>query len=186
MNWLKHDIEWKGERIWLLLPLLILFAACTNSSEIATADIVRNVGPDETIDNFTVVSTIGERQEWLMIADLVKRFNEERRWVAYNVFMETLNEEDKNFYRSDSVFVSDITNILTGMGNVKITTPSGILKTDLIHWNRMSDRIHAPNDVYLTRDSHEIWGSDLRTDSNLGFIDMRNVTGHGTLIMEDL
>jgi len=185
MNWLKHDIEWKGERIWLLLPLLILFAACTNSSEITTADIERVVGPDETIDFFTVVSTIGETQEWLMTADHVKRFNAERRWVAYNVFMETLNEDDKDFYRSDSVFVSDITNIMTGMGNVEILTPRGLLRTDLLHWNRMNDRIHAPNDVYMTRDNHEFWGSDLHTNSGLDFVDLRSVSGQGQLVIDN-
>ena len=170
----------------ILLLILLLFTACTNNSEITTADIERRIGPDETIESFRVVSTFGENQEWLMIADLVKRFNAERRWIAYNVFMETLNEDDKNFYRSDSVFVSDVTNILTGMGNVEVLTPRGILKTDLIHWNRMNNRIHAPNDVYLTRDSHELWGSDLHTNSSLDFVDLRNVSGTGLLEASDL
>jgi lipopolysaccharide assembly outer membrane protein LptD (OstA) len=154
---------------------------CRNKSEIATTDIEKRSGPDELIDNFTVISVIGDSQEWYMTSEFMKRFNSERRWVGYNVIMETLNSEDMSFYKSDSIFVSDITNILTGMGNVEIINPRGILKTDLIHWNRRSDQIHAPNDVYMTRDGHEFWGTNLHTNSSMDYIDLRNVSGEGVL-----
>ena len=163
----------------LLIVILLFFVSCGDNSEITTADIVRNVGPDEMIDAFTVVTLIGEEQEWLMEADHMMRFNAERRWVAYNVFMETLTEESTNFYRADSVFVSDVTNIMTGMGNVVVTSPRGTLNTDLLHWNRMNDQIHAPYDVYIIRDEHEFWGDDLHSNSNMDFINLRNVRGMG-------
>ena len=124
----------------------------------------------------------GEKTEWLMTADLVERFNSERYWWAYSVFLETLNNEDKNFYRSDSIHVSDISNIFTGMGNVEIISPNGYLSTDKIIWNRMTERIHAPNNVYIKKDSNEIWGNDLNTNMNLDFIDLRHVRGSGNAI----
>ena len=167
-------------RLIYTIFFLLFLISCVNKSEIATQSIEKITGADETIDNFTMVSTIEETQEWLMTAVYFERFSKERRWVAYDVYLETLNENDKNFYRSDSVFVSEITDILTGMGNVEIISPNGILLTDKIIWDRKNDRIHAPNDIYLKNERNEIWGSYLFTNSNLDFIDLQHVSGIGS------
>ena len=122
----------------------------------------------------------GSKTEWLMRADLVERFNTERYWWAYNVFLETLNNEEKNFYRSDSIHVNDITDVFTGFSNVEIISPNGYLSTDLIIWNRKTERIHAPDEVYIKKESNEIWGIDLHTNMNLDFIELKQVRGQGT------
>ena len=167
--------------ICLCLQSITLFTSCTNRSDISTQNIEKISGADEIIHNMTMVSTIGETREWLMTATYFERFNSEKRWVAYNVFLETLNEVDKNFYRSDSVFVSEITDVFTGMGNVEIISPNGILHTDKIIWDRKTDRIHAPNDIYIINNQNEIWGNYLFTNSNLDFVDLRHVSGIGSV-----
>ena len=172
-------------RLFCAFVFLFILVSCGDNTEITTVDINRVVGPDELIDSFSVVTLIGEEQEWFMVADHVKRFNNERRWIAYNVVMETLSEENTNFYRADSVFVSDITNIMTGMGNVVVVSPRGTLNTELLHWNRMNDQIHAPYDVYMVRDDHEFWGDDLYTNSSMDFVNLRNVRGMGELTIDE-
>jgi len=122
-----------------------------------------------------------EKTEWMMKADIVERFNIDKYWWAYTVVLETLNNDNKNFYKSDSIHVSDQTDILTGYGNVEITSPNGYLSTDKIIWNRRSDMVYAPNDIYLKRDNNEIWGRDLHTNMNLDFIDLKQVKGRGSL-----
>jgi lipopolysaccharide assembly outer membrane protein LptD (OstA) len=133
-----------------------------------------------------MTATSGENIEWLMRANEAWRFNSERRWIAYEVFLETINMEDKNFFRSDSVYVYEITDEFIGMGNVEIISPRGTLFTEHIIWHRLSDRITAPNEVHLIRDGHQIWGSELYTNSNLDFIDMKTVSGHGVVEALDL
>ena len=159
--------------------MFFLMISCVERADISTSTLEKNQGADELIHNFTMVSTIGEIQEWLMHANYFERFSKEKRWVAYDVFLETLEEGEKNFYRSDSVYVSEVTDILTGMGNVEIISPNGILHTDLIIWNRRTDRVHAPNEVYIKNDKNEIWGTELFTNSNLDFVDLKNVSGIG-------
>ncbi|MCL2063533.1 MAG: hypothetical protein FWG98_04080 [Candidatus Cloacimonetes bacterium] len=167
-------------RVFFILFAFFIFS-CADRAEISTQDIERVTEADEIIHDFTMLSTIGEMQEWFMKADYFERFSKERRWMAFNVFLETLNETDKNFYRSDSLFVSEITDVYTGMGNVEIISPNGILHTDKIIWDRRTDRIHAPNDVYIKNDNNEIWGSVLYTNSNMDFVDLRHVSGIGSV-----
>ena len=167
-------------RILVLIIFLLFFTACKERGEISTQNIERETSADEIIHNFTMVSTIGENQDWIMKATYFERFTKDRRWVAFDVFMETLNEDEKNFYSSDSLFVSEVTEIYTGMGNVEIISPNGILHTDKIIWDRKTDRIHAPNDVYIKNENHEIWGSVLYTNSNMDFVDLKEVSGIGS------
>ena|GEM_PF-3006432 len=164
----------------ILIVCLFFIISCTSKLDITTQNIDKLSGADETIDHFTMVSTIGDDQEWFMTANYFERFSKEKRWVAYTVFLETLNEEEKNFYKSDSVFVSEISDVLIGMGNVEIISPNGILQTDKIIWDRRNDRVHAPNDVYIKNDNNEIWGNDLYTNSNLDYIDLKSVSGRGS------
>ena len=166
------------KKIYIIISLLFLLS-CKERLDITTSEIERVSSADEIIHNFTMISTIGEMREWIMTANYFERFSNERRWVAYTVFLETLDDGEKNFYRSDSVFVSEVTDILIGMGNVEIITPNGILHTDLINWDRKTDRIHAPNEVYIIKENNEIWGTELFTNSNMDFVNLRSVSGIG-------
>jgi hypothetical protein len=74
---------------------------------------------------------------------------------------------------------------MTGMGNVVVVSPRGTLNTELLHWNRMNDQIHAPYDVYLVRDDHEFWGDDLYTNSSMDFVNLKNVRGVGQVIIDN-
>ena len=181
----KPHPYWRFMNKILLILHTIFLLSCTGGSEMTTAEISPVVGPDELIDFFSAVSIVGDEREWWMETEHMKRFNTERRWIAYNVYMETLGVETKNYFRADSVFVSDVSNIWTGMGNVVVITPRGTLNTDLIHWNRMDDRIHAPEDVHLIRDDHEFWGDDLHTNSSMDFVNLNNVRGAGQVVIEN-
>ena len=163
---------------WLVLIALV-FTACGEKSEVISLNLEKNVGPDEIIDNLQMFATTGEKIEWQMTAGRTKRFLNDRSMIAYDVNLETLNMDDKNFYSSDSAYVYEIQDEFIGMGNVEIITPKGILRTDKIIWNRKTDRIHAPNEVYLKRFEHEMWGKNLHTNSNLDFINMERVSGKG-------
>jgi predicted transcriptional regulator len=159
----------------------VVLISCAGNDEMTTQEMGRNVGPDEVINNLVMTATTGEDIEWQMTAELAKRFNSQRKWIAYDVILETINQEDTNFYRSDSVYVLEIEDEFIGMGNVEIINQRGLLRTDKIIWYRKSDRIFAPNLVYLNRDDHEMWGENLFTNSSLDYIEMQNVRGHGTI-----
>ena len=168
-------------KIIYLLIIVAVISGCGDKSEISSLDLEKNIGPDEVIDNLIMLATTGNQIEWQMSAGHTQRFIEEKKMIAFDVFMETLNLEDKNFYRSDSAFVYDIQDEFIGMGNVEIITPNGTLKTEKIIWNRKSDRIHAPLRVYIKRQDHEMWGANLITNSNLDFINMEKVSGSGVI-----
>jgi hypothetical protein len=172
--------------ILLLSMCIISLSGCRAGDEIASQDIEKNIGPDEIIEQLTMMSTIGGDVEWQMKATLAHRYNTDRRWIAYHVDMETLNQDDKSFYRSDSVYVHEIQDEIVGMGNVVLISERGILKTNLVTWHRLTDRIHAPGNFYIVRDDHEMWGENLITNSSLDFIDAQRVSGRGTLDPEEL
>lgn len=167
----------KSKYIYILFSLFLTF--CSSNSESITKEIKKRNGHDELILGLQIITTTKNATEWVMNSETVKRYNNEKKWVAYKVFLETINEENKNFYQSDSAYISEIDDILTGMGNVIVISPRGKLYTDKIIWNRMKDEIHAPGEIYLKNDDNELWGSNLYTNSNLDYIDLRNVSGKG-------
>lgn len=163
------------------LVIVFLISACTRSSDLITQDIDRIYGPDEIIDSLTIISSSKDEVEWIMTSALVKRYSVQKRWTAYDVFIESIEEENKNFYSSDSAFISEMDNIFTGMGNVVIISPNGILKTQKLTWNRLNNQIHAPEEVYLKRNDNEFFGRNLYTNINFDYVDLREVSGHGTI-----
>ena len=164
-----------------LLIILLLITSCSKKAEIPSIEMERNSGADEIIDNLLLIASSGEKIEWQMNAGQAQRFLNYKLLIAYKVFVESLNMEDKNYYSSDSAYVHEITDEFIGMGNVELITPKGILRTDKITWNRKTNMIHAPNQVYIKRYNHEMWGENLYTNSNLDFINMEKVSGTGVV-----
>ncbi|MCL1826805.1 MAG: hypothetical protein FWG20_02075, partial [Candidatus Cloacimonetes bacterium] len=107
-------------KFYIILLLVMSLLSCSDNAEIDVRNIEKNKGPDEIINSFEMILHSGEKTEWLMKADVMKRFNAEKYWWAYIVELETMSDEEKNFYKSDSIHVSDLTDVLTGWGNVEI------------------------------------------------------------------
>jgi len=166
----------------MILFCVIITASChKKNTEMASAEIEKQTGPDEIIENVMMVSTTKDKVEWQMNATLSKRFTADKFMIAYEVTMETLNMTEKNFYSSDSVYVYEIRDEFIGMGNVEIITPRARLKTQKIIWNRLTDTVYAPDEVYVVRDNHQMWGTSLYTNSTLDYINLQNVRGQGVV-----
>ncbi len=173
-------------RLVFLIPFfIIILNACTDSNEIHVKPMARAIGPDELIDSLTIISTSEDGVDWIMTAQHVKKFNQQKKWTAYQVFIESTEEDNKNFYESDSAYISEVDDIFTGMGNVVIISPKGILKTQKIEWNRKTNKIRAPGFVYLKKDENEFTGTNLFTNINFDYIDLKEVSGQG-IIEEDM
>jgi len=171
-------------KIFLLTMLLcaVFTVSCgKKNTEMASAEIEKQTGPDEIIENVMMVSTTKDKVEWQMNATLSKRYTADKFMIAYEVTMETLNMTEKNFYRSDSVYVYEVRDEFIGMGSVEIISPNAVLKTEKIIWNRLTDTVYAPDEVYIIRDKHEMWGTSLYTNSTLDYINLQNVRGHGVV-----
>jgi len=166
---------------FLLLFYAVITTSCKKKIEMPSAEIEKLTGADEIIENVTMISISRQNVEWQMKAALSKRFTGDKFMVAYDVEMETINTQDKNFYSSDSVYVYEIKDEYVGMGNVVIISPKAVLKTDKIIWNRLTDSIFAPDEVYIVRDRHQMWGTTLYTNSTLDYINLMNVKGQGTV-----
>jgi LPS export ABC transporter protein LptC len=174
------------QKLYIISLIILLLISCKKKTEATGTDLELNYGPDETVESLRMISTVCETQEWLLIASYAKKYNEKKLWIAYDVIMETLNENDKNFYSSDSAYVYDIENEVHGYSNVVVESPRGIMKTDKVIWHRYNDRIYAPNKVYLKRDNNEMWGHNIITNSNLDYIEAVNVSGKGIIDDENI
>ncbi|MCK9328334.1 MAG: LPS export ABC transporter periplasmic protein LptC [Candidatus Cloacimonetes bacterium] len=165
--------------------IISFLSSCSKSDEIPVTQLDKKSGPDEIIDSLTIITISKDSVEWKMSSKLVKKYNQQKVWTAYEVFVESLEKNNQNFYQSDSAYISEVDDVLTGMGNVIITSPNGILKTRKIEWDRKTNKIHAPGYIYLKRDDNELTGTNLFTNINFDYVDLKNVSGHGT-IKEDL
>ena len=163
---------------------ICIFLLSCQIDEVPTGSLDINRGPDVMIEKFGMSFLVDDTKEWYMNAGLVHKYTDEGRWIAYSVELETLSEVDKNFYRSDSAYIFERTDMLIGMGNVEIITPNGTLFTHYITWNRQTDEVHAPNEVYVKQIDNELWGSELYTNSSMDFIDLKQVRGRGQSELE--
>ena len=173
---MKFDLK-----IFIYILIAISLISCNRAGDIAQQAIDRASGPDSIIFGVEMTQITGGNIEWVMRSDIIHRFTSEQRWVAFNVFLETVGEEDKSFFEADSTFVNDFDDIIIGMGNVVITSPNGIMRTEKIIWNRMNDHIQAPGRAVIIRGGNEFRGFELFTNSGLTYINMRSVSGEGTL-----
>jgi hypothetical protein len=169
-----------------LLILFIVFLLSCAQGDFSRSDIDRADGPDGLIYGLEMTQITGTHLDWVMHSEFVERFSHQQRWVAYNVLLETVGDEQNTFFQSDSAFISDFDDVMIGMGNVVITSPSGILRTEKIIWNRMSDEVEAPDRFVLLRGIHEFRGYELFTNSHLTFIDMRRVSAEGYICPDEL
>ncbi len=163
---------------------LLCFSGClfTDKSE----HIKRtNPKPTEEIDSVIVLSSNGILPDWKIIAKKVDRFPEKRTWIGYQVHFETLNNNEKSIIICDIAEIDELSNILKGKGHVVLTSPKGLLKTELIIYNRFTNAIDAPGYVYLKRGSNIMEGYGLVTNVGFDFINLKQVTGHGSPKKED-
>lgn len=161
--------------------MVLSISACDLSSNIPITKNVQNLGPSETIDSVRIVSTNGEVAEWKINAEKVDRYTNSQQWIGYKVRFESLSGNDKSIITCNEADIDEVSNIIKGKGNVIINSPKGYLKTELLIFNRLSTEIHAPGYVHLKRGSSIINGTNLTTNVNFDYIDIKNVSGQGTM-----
>lgn len=139
--------------------------------------------PDETSYNVRLTQFIDNRNEYYLEAQRIERFSQRRMMYGYGITLTTYDKDNRinSTIKADTTIVDDARNIITAMGNAKMTSPNGSLSTSKIVWDRAVDEITAPLNVVLVRDGSVLRGENLRTNSKLSFVEMDKVSAEGKI-----
>ncbi|MCB5249556.1 MAG: LPS export ABC transporter periplasmic protein LptC [Candidatus Cloacimonadales bacterium] len=173
---------WKLISSILMLIAMLVFNACDLSSNIPYNRSLTKEPATETIDSVFVVATDGNNLEWLLHADKVEKYPDKQFWKAYNVKFESVptDNSDPTIMTSNEAEIDEISNKITGKGNVIIISPNGLLKTEFLTLNRFNNEVFAPGFVYLEKEDNIIKGTGLTTNVTFDYVNLQQVSGEGT------
>jgi len=136
---------------------------------------------DEQSREVTVTSYDKANKAYVIQAATIDRYYNTRRLFATRVNITSFDSLNKitSTVVSDSAEVNEAQNWIIANGHVVFKSPNGILKTNSITWDRNTDTITAPGEVILIRDTNQMKGRTLRTNSKLDFAEMKQVTAEG-------
>jgi LPS export ABC transporter protein LptC len=144
--------------------------------------------PDEQSNFVHIISMKGDSIDYVLDATRIDRYYDRQDLVAFDVNIVSYDKLGKVHSKiaADKAIVNDIENRVVAIGHVKLTTPNGILETGSLTWERSFDEIMAPGSVTLIRNGNILNGISLRTDSNLNYAEMKQVTATGKVNETDL
>ncbi len=174
--------------IILLLASLTLFQGCFKADNGGERFVIDPDAPEEYIEGIEVYTLKGDKSDYKLRAVTIKNFYDEKLTIAYEA---KLDSYDKNgvhysYIECDSAYVENNANLIKAYGHVYLETPNGIVKTDYIEWDKITDKVLAPNRVIMIRDDNEVIGYNLITDSAFKVTYMDNVKAKGTVDEENL
>lgn len=171
----------------ILLICLLTSLGCRKMTEPSKARINPNY-PDEQSSNVHIVSMKGDSLDYVLDASRIDRYYDKQSLDAFDVNIVTYSKNGKENSRISAkrAIVDDVENRIVAFGHVKLITPNGILETELLNWERSLDEIVAPGAVTLVREGNVLKGISLRTDSNLNYAEMKQVTASGTANEKDI
>jgi LPS export ABC transporter protein LptC len=182
-------ISWQIFNLLEILTLISLMSilGCHKMTEPSKARINPDY-PDEQSNFVHIVSMKGDSIDYVLDASRIDRFYDRQNLVAFDVNIVTYDKVGKVHSKisAQKAMVNDIENRIVATGKVIFDTPNGILQTETLTWERSFDEIIAPGSVTLIRNGNVLQGISLRTDSNLNYAEMKQVTATGTADEKDL
>ena len=179
---------WKNSSmIWKILSILfsILLLACQTSQPEQKIKTDSNL-PDEQSDSIKIYSTANNKIEWELSAAHIERFYDEQKVYGNSVFIKIYNQDNSiTTIACNDAELDDIENILTGTGDVIVTSSKGILKTPYLIWDRKTDQLFAKEKVQLIREENVLYGEEMKTDLNLDRIEITKVSAEGNVNEEE-
>lgn len=181
-------ISYKYILACFILILILLLTGCGKSVLDQTSSPINRNLPDEKSSNVVIYSYNEDKVDYILTAARIEKFYNLKRLYAYDVKIVTydLDMKIKSEIVADTAFVDEARNFIQAIGNVVFNTPNGIIKSHVVNWERNYDEIYVPEKVTLIRDDDVLYGDNLRTDSNISFIEMNTVSAEGTVKGDEL
>ena len=175
--------------IWKILSIVfIVFSFSCSQTEENLFSKKNDEIPDQQSDYVTIITTNSDIIEQEITAVHIDRYTKKKLTLADTIFVKNFTPEGElqSTISCDKAEIDDVKNILTGIGNVVVTSDNGILKTPYLIWNRYNDEIYAKDGVTLIRKESVLNGMEMITDINLEKIKIIKVTAEGKIDAEEI
>ncbi|MBC8527373.1 MAG: LPS export ABC transporter periplasmic protein LptC [Candidatus Cloacimonetes bacterium] len=164
----------------IIIIFLLSGISCQNREPETTSDnqIKRCL---EITDSIIVYNSFRDKIEWLLYADVLKKFTKENILHFKNVKLEMLSSDGivSSTIYADSAKVDDNNNKIIAKGNIQVYSKEGNLFGNLLVWDRKNDKIYSNDWVKIIKDGNTIWGNQLESDSHFQHVILRKVSAEG-------
>lgn len=173
---------------FLFTIFTIIISGCGKSVLDQSTSALNRALPDETSHDVSIYAYKENRVDYILTASRIERFYLTSKLNAWNVKIVTYDEKMnvKSNLSADTTYVDEARNYIQALGNVVFETPNGIIKSRSMNWERVSDEIFSNEKVTLIRDGNTLQGDNLRTNSNISFVEMSTITAEGTVKGDEL
>ncbi len=176
----------------LILNLLVLaFVALVVSSCDLTTIEIRKSEKSEAAEETSDVVTIWEYRdsdiERITTSERIERFHTDKKLIAYIVSITDYHPDGsiKMTLTADQMIIEETKKINTAIGNVVVERDDNILKTEKLIWNQQNDEISSPLEVTIVRGNNILRGSELISNIDFSFVELKKVTAEGRFDEED-
>lgn len=172
----------------ITLVSILCLSGCGKSVLNQTTEALNRSLPDESSFNVSIYVYKENKIDYVLTADKIERYYSLRKLDAWKVKIVAydINKQIKSTIVADTAYVDEARNYVSAHGNVVFDTPNGVIKSRVVNWDRNYDEIYVPEKVTLLRDGNTLYGDNLRTDSNISFVEMTTVSAEGTVKGDEL
>lgn len=173
--------------IWKILLVSLILWGCTEAPE-EKYDSSLDGLPDEQSDSVRTVTMDGNIVTMKMYADHIDRYYDKKLTYIDSLFVQKYDKEGtlNSTLTCKKATINETSNVIVCEGNVVIKGENGILRTPKLTWNRNTDDVFAENGVVMTRGDDTLTGDKMKTDMQMSYVEIVNVSAEGKVKGETL
>ena len=165
--------------------MLILFS-CSKQEDTDDFKLTKSI-PNEQIDTVIVQSSNLDRNEWILRATNVRRFEKKDitkiRDIDLDIYGTNGSISNLTAYRG---YIYGKKNLMAASGNVRFISEEKQLFSDSLLWNRNNNKIYSEDWVTIIRRGDTLYGKKLEADNSLEHIKLEQVSAKGIIEKEEV
>lgn len=161
-----------------IISLIFLLSSCSKEEKTHFDTWGKDL-PDQKADSLYVKSMDGNKVTMELFAKSMSKFEKTKKTYFDSVRVISYSDTSNTVLTCLSAQVDEVTNILIASKNVVVVNDNGILKTDLLIWDRNTNVIKAPKEVTIIREKHWMRGYNMITKLDMKKIELEKVSARG-------
>ncbi len=163
-----------------IISLIFLLSSCSKEEKTHFEKWNKNL-PDQKADSLYIKSMDGDKVTMELFAKSMSKFDKTKTTYFDSIKVISYSDTSNTVLTCLKAEIDEVTDVLTARKNVVVVNENGILKTDLLIWDRKTNILKAPNEVTVIREKHWMRGYNMVTKLDMKKIELEKVSARGTI-----
>jgi LPS export ABC transporter protein LptC len=163
-----------------IISLVFVFVSCSKSERTHFETWEKKL-PDQKADSLYIKSMDGNKITMELFAKSMSKFDKKQKTYFDSIKVITYSDTSSTILTCLNAEIDDVTDVLIAKNKVVVINENGILKTNLLIWDRKTNIIKAPDEVTIIREKHWMRGYNMVTKLDMNKIELEKVSARGTI-----